>query len=119
MMRRIVATGDKLIGDEDHAAAFELVTAALRAKPDEDVDLSLLVEAAQTATRVPYRLAGKRKAVFDYVLALGEPQREIFRHRIAGRNAREIAAMTKTDHKEVCKSLSLIYGDLNVIVTRA
>lgn len=118
MTRRSIPGGLDLKGDANLKTACELVCSALQEADPATVDLSLLLEAANLAAKLPVELGERREAVFKYVNELVEPQRSILLHRLAGRKARDIARMVRMDHRAVCNMLAVIYADMQALVSR-
>jgi DNA-directed RNA polymerase specialized sigma24 family protein len=104
--------------DDDLKMAFELVTEGLRVADLEKVDLTLLLDAANVAASLPMEFGDNRDAVAQYILALEDPHRSIFKHRLAGRKARQIAELLEMDHKEVCRALSVIFAQMQALLNR-
>jgi DNA-directed RNA polymerase specialized sigma24 family protein len=104
--------------DADLRTALELVHEGLQVADLETVDLTLLVDAANVAASLPMEFGDNRDAVAKYILALEEPQRSIFRHRLAGRKARQIAEIMEMDHRSVCRSLSVIFAEMQALLNR-
>ena len=118
MIRRIISGVLKRKGDEDDfTAACELVTAAVRAGPDESIDVDLLLDAAHVAKRLPLELGDlKRAAVFRYIHSLPEPQSSILQQRRNGLSSQQIAKRMGMTLEAVCRHLARMYADLNGIV---
>jgi DNA-directed RNA polymerase specialized sigma24 family protein len=121
MTRRIISSRADADSDGSLTDVLDLVIARVQASleldGDQPVDLSLLLDAAETATSVPKK-SGAREAVMRYLTTLPEPQRTMFRQRRAGMSSRAIAESMGMDRKVVCRSMARMYVELKALVDR-
>jgi DNA-directed RNA polymerase specialized sigma24 family protein len=119
MTRRIISGRDGSDGDGGLKDVLDLAIARVQASfeldGDQPIDLSLVLDAAETAASVPNK-SGAREAVMLYLATLPEPQRTVFRQRRAGMSSRAIAESMGMDRKVVCRVLARLYVELKALV---
>ena len=118
MVRSIIRKQGAQISDERLGHIKDLVAARLAASLEFDghqpIDMSLLLEAARTASSI--KDPARREAVMRYVSTLHEPCRTIFLLRRGGWTSKDIATFVGMEIKPVCRALAKMYVEIKQIL---